>query len=193
MYQLKQDLNNLTTKMTDLKALMAAQEFGMAKQEKARDNALEGVLKSFDERIKTVERRAGRASTSTRGISRVDRHTMISSMLTLMNMSDYATKTDLGDYVSRREINNPAPGTSLHKVMKMNSEVAELVLQVKAPAGSVQQLTNQMVGLENKRHMDAVKFGGMVFRDAQASQAWYSLLNDLEAHRFAQTSSPCCP
>ena len=85
-------------------------------KETANEAALEYDSKAFSSCIASLESstRILRGSLLTK-----ERKQLVSSVSTLLEFDDYATKTNLVALVTRQELSNPSPGTSLHHLYGM--------------------------------------------------------------------------
>lgn len=158
---------------------------GQEEKEAARNKSLLTVFEAFDARVKSLEQDQGAGQGgSPSNLSSRGRKKLVNQVLAAIDFDDYATKDDLGDYLPRAEMNRPAPGTALHHLLGMNNRLGKLEGVVTGPGGKFKELTGRLESLEKKRHAEAVEFGGVVFKDAQSTNAWFQLLGDPEAHRF---------
>ena len=171
----------LTEKLASVEGKLEELTLAEEERRKANDEALLSVFEAFDGRVKALERGQGGGPSS---LSSRDRRRVASAVLASIDLDDYATKDQLSGLVPRRELNNPPPGTALHHLLGMRSKVGALETAVSAPTGDFKTLEGRVDTLEKKRHADAVEFGGVVFKDAQSTSAWFQLLGDPEAHRF---------
>jgi hypothetical protein len=107
---------------------------------------------------------------------------VVRDVLFQVDLSPYALKEQVRGFVSRGDLNHPEPGTALHGLYAMRGLVEQHQRILLDPAGTFATMDARITGVENKRMASAVEYGGVTFKDAQATKAWFALLRDKEAH-----------
>lgn len=179
--ELQLEIMLLQEQMNKLVDSMAKDRVEREEKDKADDRALDSVFQAFDRRVKDLEDGGGGA---TSGLTSKVKKRLVNQVVASLDLDEFATKDQLTAYIPRAEVNQPSPGTTLHHLLGMGSKVGALETAVRDPAGLFKRLERRVETLEQKRHANAVEFGGVVFKDAQSTNAWFQMLGDPEAYCF---------
>ena len=197
---LRTQLEDVTARVLEMEEEGRVRDAVRAAEDRERETALNQVIATLVQRLDVAETVAAKASKTaakatkaamsaavppkrtTAGLSTRDYERVVAEAGRRVDLSGYAKASGV---VTLAELNNPAPGTELFGIYALKDVVADHERLLKDPAGSVAGHETRIVHLESKRQANACEFGGVTFKDAQATDAWFHLLKDKEANALA--------
>ena len=167
-----------------------AREYEVAAKRRAKE--VEKRLKASELRAEVMADEAARsaseaaASAAAGGtaptLTRRERKRLVRDVLVELDPSQFAREAQLRGFAKVADLHSPEPGTALHGLYAMRGLVDQHHRILLDPAGTFAAMEERITAAENKRMASAVEYGGVTFKDAQGTKAWFALLADKEAH-----------
>lgn len=138
----------------------------------------------------TKDRRAARATSSAVGrlaarLTSREFKKLATNVANRLDLDGSVTKDQVFNRGTVAQLNVPAMETALHRLYAMKDRIAQHTTDLKGPTRCVTSLKARILHRKSKCHTGAIEYGGVTFKDAQATDAWFQLLRDKEVNTLA--------